>query len=120
MSDRERTAAKKKITRRRDDDPVKIANDFRVSWYPGGVPGQGIKRRQQRCKSRDEAEAFAAEKYAEIDRHRSRGPLSQSSLSSGRTVLAGPSAAAGPPTLPRLPSVAPRNSRVGHGSVTIG
>ncbi|KQP64395.1 site-specific integrase [Nocardioides sp. Leaf285] len=80
MSDRKRTAAKQKITRRRDDDPVKIANDFRVSWYPGGVPGKGNKRRQQRCKSREEAEAFAAEKYAEIDRHRSRGPLSHEPL----------------------------------------
>jgi integrase len=80
VSDRKRTAAKQKITRRRDDDPVKISNDFRVSWYPGGVPGKGNKRRQQRCKSREEAEAFAAERHAEIDRHRSRGPLSHEPL----------------------------------------
>ncbi|VXB09354.1 tyrosine-type recombinase/integrase [Nocardioides sp. AX2bis] len=76
MSERRRAAAEQNITRRRDDDPVRISSDFRVSWYPAGVPGRGNKRRQQRCKSRDEAEAFAAEKYAEIDRHRSRGPLS--------------------------------------------
>ena len=80
MPDSKRTSAKPKVTRRRDDDPVKIAKDFRVSWYPGGVPGKGNERKQQRCRSREEAEAVALEKYEEIDRHRTRGPLSHVSL----------------------------------------
>lgn len=80
MPDRKRVAAEPKLTRRRDDDPVKITKDFRVSWYPSGVPGKGNKRKQLRFGSREDAEAFAMKKYAEIDRHRARGPLSHMPL----------------------------------------
>lgn len=61
-----------RLTRRRDDDPVKISKGHRVSWYPSGVPGKGD-RKQKRCKNRDKAEAFALEKREAIDRHRTRG-----------------------------------------------
>lgn len=67
--------AKKKITRRRDGDPVRISANFVVSWYPGGVPGKGHKRRQKRTKDAAAARKFAEEKYAEIARHTAVGPL---------------------------------------------
>ena len=70
MSDR----AKKKITRRRDANPVRISSTFVVSWYPSGIPGQG-KRLQKRRKNAAAAAEFADEKAAEISRHRSVGPL---------------------------------------------
>jgi integrase len=69
MSDRA-----KKITRRRDANPVKISANFVVSWYPSGIPGQG-KRLQKRRKDAAAAAEFADEKAAEIARHRSVGPL---------------------------------------------
>lgn len=75
MPERKRPAAKKKLARRRDDDPVKIFKDGRVAWWPSGVPGVG-ERKMKRKKIGEEARAFAEEKYAEIDRHRTRGPLS--------------------------------------------
>lgn len=79
MPETKRPATKKKITRRRDDDPVKIFKDFRVAWWPSGVPGVG-ERKMERTGSAENARAFAAEKYAEIDRHRIRGPLSHVAL----------------------------------------
>lgn len=75
MPEPKRAAAKKKVARRRDDDPVKIFKDGRVAWWPSGVPGKGD-RKMLRKKIGEEARAFAEEKYAEIDRHRARGPLS--------------------------------------------
>jgi hypothetical protein len=75
VPEHKRTAARAKLTRRRDDDPVKIFKDFRVSWWPSGVPGEG-ERKMQRTGSEENARAFAEERYAEIDRHRARGPLS--------------------------------------------
>lgn len=79
MSERRRNAPTQRLTRRRDDDPVKVSKDHRVSWYPSGVPGKGD-RKQKRCKNRAEAEAFALKKREEIDRHRTRGPLSHTAL----------------------------------------
>lgn len=79
MSERRRKAPTQALTRRRDDDPVKVSKDHRVSWYPSGVPGKGD-RKQKRCKNRDEAEAFALEKREAIERHRTRGPLSHTAL----------------------------------------
>ncbi|HEV7148415.1 MAG TPA: tyrosine-type recombinase/integrase [Pedococcus sp.] len=67
--------AKKKITRRRDGDPVRISANFVVSWYPGGVPGNGHKRLQKRTKDAAAAREFADQKYAEIARHTAVGPL---------------------------------------------
>lgn len=64
----------KKLTRRRDDDPVKIFKDFRVAWWPSGIPGVG-QREMERKGTAENAKAFAEEKYAEIDRHRTQGPL---------------------------------------------
>jgi hypothetical protein len=75
VSERTGKTARPKLTRRRNDDPVKIFKDFRVSWWPSGVPGEG-ERKMQRTGSAENARAFAEEKYAEIDRHRTRGPLS--------------------------------------------
>lgn len=69
MSDRA-----KKITRRRDSNPVKVSSTFVVSWWPSGVPGEG-KRLQKRTKDAAAAAEFADEKVAEIARHRSVGPL---------------------------------------------
>ena len=79
MSERRRNAPTQRLTRRRDDDPVKISKDHRVSWYPSGVPGKG-QRKQKRCRTAEEASAFALEKREEIDRHRTRGPLSHTAL----------------------------------------
>lgn len=79
MSERRRNAPTQRLTRRRDDDPVKISKDHRVSWYPSGVPGKG-ERKQKRCRTDEEARAFALEKREEIDRHRTRGPLSHTAL----------------------------------------
>lgn len=55
MSERRRNAPTQRLTRRRDDDPVKISKDHRVSWYPSGVPGKG-ERKQKRCRTDEEAE----------------------------------------------------------------
>lgn len=79
MPETKHLATKKKITRRRDDDPVKIFKDFRVGWWPSGIPGVG-KRKLDRTGSAEKARAFAEARYAEIDRHRARGPLSHVAL----------------------------------------
>lgn len=75
MSERKSPVPKRKIVRRRDDDPVKIFKDNRVAWWPSGVPGVGD-RKMERKGDAERAREFADEKYAEIDRHRTRGPLS--------------------------------------------
>jgi hypothetical protein len=71
MSKRKPPAAAKRLTRRRDDDPVKVFQDFRVAWWPSGVPGvasarcgaKGAQRRQapspKRSTQRSTATGFA-------------------------------------------------------------
>ena len=50
------------------------------SWYPSGVVGKANPRKQKRCGDAETAQAFAATKYEEIERHRARGPLSHMPL----------------------------------------
>ena len=46
---------KRKLTRRRDDDPVRVYDDGRIAYWTGGAPGEGD-RKIQRCGSREAAE----------------------------------------------------------------
>jgi hypothetical protein len=49
---------KRKLTRRRDDDPVRVYDDGRILYWTGGAPGVGD-RKGQRCGSREAAELRA-------------------------------------------------------------
>jgi integrase len=60
----------RKLTRRRDADPVRVGDDGRVSYWTGGAPGAG-KRKQERCGSREAAEVRAAELRERLLRYRS-------------------------------------------------
>ncbi|WP_445257108.1 ANTAR domain-containing protein [Nocardioides aurantiacus] len=51
---------KKKKTKRRDNDPVRVYDDGRIAYWTGGRPGLG-KRVHERCGTREAATARAAE-----------------------------------------------------------
>jgi hypothetical protein len=51
---------KRKLKRRRDDDPVRVYADGRIAYWTGGQPGSG-KRKMERCGSRDSAALRASE-----------------------------------------------------------
>ncbi|GAA4597852.1 hypothetical protein GCM10023107_42600 [Actinoplanes octamycinicus] len=58
-------SAKRKVTRRRDNDPVRVYADGRVSYWTGGKPGDGD-RKQERCGTRENAEERAEELRARL------------------------------------------------------
>lgn len=58
-------SAKRKVTRRRDNDPVRVYADGRVSYWTGGKPGDGD-RKQERCGTRESAEERAEELRARL------------------------------------------------------
>jgi hypothetical protein len=60
----------KRLTRRRDDDPVRVYPDGRVAWWTGGKPGIGD-RKIERKGTRENAEAYADELRAQLR----RGPV---------------------------------------------
>jgi integrase len=60
---------KRKLTRRRDDDPVRVYDDGRIAYYTGGAPGVGD-RKIQRCGSREAAELRATELRKQLLLHR--------------------------------------------------
>ena len=57
----------RKLTRRRDDDPVRVHPDGRVAWWTGGKPGSGD-RKMERKGTRENAEAYADELHAQLRR----------------------------------------------------
>jgi hypothetical protein len=57
----------RKLTRRRDDDPVRVHPDGRVAWWTGGKPGSGD-RKMERKGTRENAEAYADELRAQLRR----------------------------------------------------
>ncbi len=63
-------SAGKKITPRRDGDPVRIYPDGRLAYWTGGKPGQGT-REWERHGTRENAEARAAELRDQF----ARGPV---------------------------------------------
>jgi hypothetical protein len=38
---------KRKLTRRRDDDPVRVYDDGRIAYWTGGAPGVGDRKVQR-------------------------------------------------------------------------
>lgn len=69
-----------KVTRRRDDDPVRVYSDGRVAWYTGGKPGVGD-RKIARKGTRENAEAYAEELRTELRRSPSTlGPKGDATL----------------------------------------
>lgn len=69
-----------KVSRRRDDDPVRVYSDGRVAWWTGGKPGVGD-RKIARKGSQENAETYAEELRTELCRApAARGPKGDATL----------------------------------------
>ncbi len=70
---------KRKLTRRRDDDPVRVYDDGRIAYWTGGAPGVG-KRKLERCGSPEAAELRASDVRKLLQRRSGPAPRADATL----------------------------------------
>ena len=74
------SASRRKATKRRDNDPVRVFKDGRIAYWTGGRPGAGV-RKWDRCTPGDEAEERALELRVMLRAgHRGAVPRAESTL----------------------------------------
>jgi hypothetical protein len=106
---------KQKVTRRRDDDPVRVYDDGRGAYWTGGAPGAGD-RKIQRCGSREAAKLRASEVRKHL-REQPAGRRAEGERDARRTDAGreGPLAEGRPPDRHHPPvPVGPERARAGR------
>jgi hypothetical protein len=74
------TSRRRKITRRRDSDPVRVFKDGRIAYWTGGRPGVGIRKWDRRPSSEEAQERALELRLALRAGHRGAVPRADSTL----------------------------------------